>query len=154
VDGNNPLIAYITFQGFSGFSGDTAGHVFQTINGGSIWRDISGNLPNTEVNDLLLDPDRASTIYAATDIGVYWTPDGGAHWAPLGTGLPRMQVLALAFHHASRTLRAVTYGRGLWDFHPPVESDPASPASASHPPAAGKPRHSRSNSPIPAIMVK
>jgi hypothetical protein len=136
VDRNNPLIAYISFTGFAGFNGDTAGHVFQTTDGGSTWGDISGNLPNTEVNDLLLDPDRASTIYAATDIGVYWTPDGGAHWAPLGTGLPRMQVLALAFHRASRTLRAATYGRGMWDLQPPVSLTRRRPHPPARPPAA------------------
>jgi uncharacterized protein (TIGR03437 family) len=122
VDATNPQVAYISFMGFSGYNGDTAGHVFRTTNGGAAWSDISGNLPNTEVNDLLLDPSLPSTIYAATDIGVFWTLDGGVHWTQLGTGLPRMEVMALALHQPSRTLRAATYGRSMWDLHIPLPS--------------------------------
>jgi len=48
--------AYATFSGFRGF-GDNLGHVFKTTNGGSAWSDISGDLPNTPVNFLVIDPD-------------------------------------------------------------------------------------------------
>jgi uncharacterized protein (TIGR03437 family) len=129
VDPNYPQTAYISFMGFSGYNGDTAGHVFRTSNGGAAWTDISGNLPNTEVNDLLLDPSLPSTIYAATDIGVFWTLDGGVHWTQLGTGLPRMEVLALAMHQKSRTLRAATYGRSMWDLNIPLPSPVIPPGS-------------------------
>lgn len=129
VDAKYPQVAYIGFMGFSGYNGDTAGHVFRTTNFGAAWTDISGDLPNTEVNDLLLDPDLPSTIYAATDIGVYWTLDGGVHWTPLGTGLPRMEVMALAMHQPSRTLRAATYGRSMWDLHIPLPSPVIPPGS-------------------------
>jgi uncharacterized protein (TIGR03437 family) len=120
VDPASPMTAYIGFTGFSGFNGDKLGHIFKTTNGGAAWVDISGDLPNTEVNDLLIDPVLTSTIYAATDIGVYWTLDGGTHWTLLGTGLPRVMVTALAMHGPSRTFRAATYGRSMWDLHLPL----------------------------------
>jgi hypothetical protein len=59
----------VTFQGFSGFPDDIRGHVFKTSNGGVSWIDISGNLPNVPANAIVIDPDLADTLYAATEDG-------------------------------------------------------------------------------------
>jgi photosystem II stability/assembly factor-like uncharacterized protein len=107
--------AYLTFSGFSGFSGDTQGHVFKTNDGAVHWTDISGDLPNIPVNDIVIDPDQKNTIYIATDIGVFRTVDGGTSWDPFGSDLPNVAVLGLKLHRASRTLRAATHGRSVWD---------------------------------------
>ena len=115
VDPLHSLTAYVTVSGFSGFNGDTKGHVFKTVNGGANWTDISGNLPNTPVNDIAIDPDISNTLYVGTDVGVFSTSNGGTSWSTLSSGLPTVAVLGLKFHHASRTLRAVTHGRSVWD---------------------------------------
>ena len=114
VDATVSTTAYVTYGGFSGFV-DSVGHVFKTTNGGTSWTDISGNLPNVPVTSFLIDPDFANTFYAGTDVGVFSTSNGGTSWSVLGTGLPNVGVTALAFHHASRTLRAGTHGRSAWD---------------------------------------
>jgi photosystem II stability/assembly factor-like uncharacterized protein len=86
VNPTNPATAYATFSGFSGFAtGDTLGHVFQTMNTGGTWTDISGNLSNIPVNDLVVDPVLANTFYAATDTGVFMTSNGGTTWSTYGT---------------------------------------------------------------------
>jgi hypothetical protein len=113
VDRTNRDIVYLTYNGFTFPPGDTKGHVFKTINGGAAWTDISGNLPNIPVNDIILDPD-ASFIYIATDIGVFQSADGGATWTTLGTGLPRVAVLSLNGSRHARMLFAGTHGRGVW----------------------------------------
>lgn len=129
--------AYAAFSGFSFVQGtinDPKGHLFRTIDGGATWQDVScttGNcsspgasdLPNTPVNDVVIDPDNpdtpGKTLYVATDIGVFQgicvnaTPTL-CTWATLSTGLPRVAVLSLKLHHASRTLMAATHGRGTW----------------------------------------
>jgi hypothetical protein len=114
VDPNTSTTAYVTFSGYTGF-GDNLGHVFKTTNGGASWTDITGNLPNVPVNGLVVDPDSTSTLFVATDIGVLYTTTGGTSWTSLVTGLPRVFVTGLTLHNASRTLRAGTYGRGVWD---------------------------------------
>jgi photosystem II stability/assembly factor-like uncharacterized protein len=121
VDPTTSTIAYATFSGFTGF-GDNLGHVFKTTNGGSAWADISGDLPNTPVNFIVIDPDAPSTLFAATDVGVFYSTTGGTSWTSLVTGLPRVAVLGLTLHNASRTLRASTHGRGAWDLQLPTPS--------------------------------
>jgi hypothetical protein len=118
------LTAYAIFSGFA-VGTDTKGHIFRTANGGTSWTDVScsavscitpalTDLPNIPVNDLVVDPDVPGTLYAATDLGVYATTDGGGHWATLDSGLPNVAVLSLRLHEASRTLLASTHGRGAW----------------------------------------
>jgi uncharacterized repeat protein (TIGR01451 family) len=111
---------YVTFSGFSGFKGDTKGHVFRCTTASIACVDISSNLVNIPVNDITVDPDLANTYYIATDIGVFRTTNGGSTWASFSTGLPRVAVLGLKLHRASRTLRASTHGRSTWDHLVPI----------------------------------
>ena len=120
VDQVNPLIAFVAMSGYSGFGGDTAGHVFRTVNGGESWTDVSGNLPNVPANAVLTDPDLPNTIYAATDVGVFRSRSGGTDWEVLGEGLPRVVAMEIQLHRKSRTLRVATYGRGMWDLNLPI----------------------------------
>ena len=135
VDAADPTgkTAYAAFSGFA-FGTDTNGHLFRTADGGATWQDVScttGNcsspgasdLPNTPVNDVVIDPDNpdtpSKTLYVATDIGVFQGTCVNATpslctWATLSTGLPRVAALSLKLHHASRTLMAATHGRGTW----------------------------------------
>ena len=127
----SPQTVLVAYSGFCGFV-DDVGHIFESTNGGKNWTDISGGcnsgsptaLPNTPVNDLVIDPldPTNGTIYAATDVGVFYTQDGGANWAPLGTDLPNAAVLSLTLRNASRTLRAGLHGRGVWDLQLPLSS--------------------------------
>jgi hypothetical protein len=125
--------AYAAFSGFSFVQGtinDPKGHLFKTNDGGATWADVSctvancstpatTDLPNTPINDVVIDPDVAGTIYVGTDIGVFQgtcttTSPATCTWATLSTGLPRVAVLSLKLHRASRTLLAATHGRGTW----------------------------------------
>lgn len=111
----SPTTAYLTFSGFSGFNGDNQGHVFMTTNVGQTWSDVSGNLPNIPVNDIVTDPQGSNLIYVATDVGVLGTSDGGATWSVLGSGLPNVAAVGLRIHASSRILRTATHGRSMWD---------------------------------------
>ena len=137
VSPNNAQLAIVAYSGFCGFV-DNAGHIFETTNGGNSWTDISGNgggcsttatppagtLPNTPVNDVVFDPLDAtnSTIYIATDVGVFYTANSGTTWAPLGTGLPDGAVVSLTLRNASRTLLAGLHGRGAWELQLPFSA--------------------------------
>ena len=149
VDPNDATgkIAYATFSGFSGTfppaPPDTKGHVFKTEDGGLTWLDISGigagALLNTPVNDIAIDPDdpTGKTLYVGTDVGVFRTTDGGGTWTTLVPGLPRVAVLSLKLRRESRTLRAATHGRGVWDLKlPNLEGTPTFNLSSIQPSTA------------------
>lgn len=130
-----PETAYVTFSGFSGYGGDTLGHVFKTTDGGAKWTDISGNLLNIPVNSIAIDRDLPGYIFIGTDLGTYYTANGGKTWSTLMEGLPRVAVLGLSLNNATYTLNAATHGRGVWSLNitsvvPVVTLTSISPASA------------------------
>jgi len=59
----------------------------------------SGTIP-----DLAIDPVTPTTVYAATDVGVYKTTDGGANWRYLETSRPFGGVAALAIDPLTPTI--------------------------------------------------
>lgn len=134
VDPIDPSVAYATFSGFA-IGTDTLGHVFRTADAGLTWTDISGNLPNMPMNDLVIDPDRPGTLYVATDAGVMISTDNGASWNSLGNGLPRVVVSSLALHRPARILRAATHGRSVWEIGVPLAGASAQPTISAITPA-------------------
>jgi len=126
TDANTVLIGVAGFDK-TNYGPSETGHIFKTtVGGGAVtWTNISGNLPNTPVHDLVIDPSLANTCYAGTDIGVFMTTNcnvASPTWTTLATGFPNVAVFGLKLHQASRTLRAVTHGRGVWDLSVPLAS--------------------------------
>jgi photosystem II stability/assembly factor-like uncharacterized protein len=103
---------YVTLSGFG--SDEHLPHVYRSIDRGSTWSPIAGNLPDAPANDLVVDPADHNTLYLATDLGVYATRNLGAGWFPLGQGMPLQTVFDLTLHAPSRTLVAATHGRSQW----------------------------------------
>ena len=116
--------AYVSFSGFSVNTPETPGHVFLTTDGLSAaphWTDISGDLPDLPVNRILVQPRREDSghghkdegqalLYAATDIGVFRSRDGGRHWKLL-RGLPNLAISALASRLLSSRKKSRTISR-------------------------------------------
>lgn len=133
-DPRDPMTAYASLSGFPG-EDDLQGHIFKTTNGGANWTDITGNLPNTPVNWLIVEPDALDTIYAATDVGVQVTTNTGASWTSLGSGLPRVAALSLTLDRSNRILYAGTHGRSMWSIALPLSSPSLQPVISSLSPA-------------------
>ncbi len=109
IDPENENTVYATFSGYR--SGQNSAHVYKTTNGGDTWTNISSNLPNAPVNDLIIDHDN-NTVYVATDVRVYYLR--GTNWKPAGTNLPIVPVLDLRLHQPTNTLYAGTFGHGVF----------------------------------------
>ncbi len=109
VDPFDDAVGYVTFSGYR--IDDPLPHVFRTTNHGASWTDISGNLPDAPVNDIVVDPADTNRLFVGTDTGVYVSPDLGGVWAKIGVGLPLSVVVDIELHDDSRTLVAGTHGR-------------------------------------------
>jgi photosystem II stability/assembly factor-like uncharacterized protein len=105
----NANIAYATFSGFR--SGTALPYVLKTMDGGTTWTSIVGNLPEAPVNDLVVV---GSAIYVGTDVGVFRSANGGRKWRTAGAKLPNVPVTDLEYRAASNSLYAATFGRGMF----------------------------------------
>jgi uncharacterized repeat protein (TIGR01451 family) len=114
VDRSNYRIAYFAYAGFNAATPNRRGHVFATLDGGQSFRDITGNLPDSPVNSIILDPAYENTLYVGTDVGNFVTSNGGRDWFPLGTGIPASSTWQLDLDPAQRVLAAGTHGRGAF----------------------------------------
>jgi photosystem II stability/assembly factor-like uncharacterized protein len=119
VDPTSDAIAYATFSGFR--VDQPLPHVFRTTNFGATWTDISSDLPDAPVNEIIVDPTQTSTLYVGTDVGVFVSRDTGGSWAPLGHGLPDGAVVTdMTFLPGPpATLLAATYGRSIFSLELP-----------------------------------
>ncbi|MGH2698049.1 MAG: glycosyl hydrolase, partial [Actinomycetota bacterium] len=75
------------------------------------WDDISGNLPDAPVNDIVISDE---TLFVASDVGVFLSTDGGGSWLTLGDNLPLVPTTDLRVHEPSGTIFASTFGRGVY----------------------------------------
>src|SRR5205823_3070974 len=69
---------------------------------------------NIPTSDLLLDPLVPTTLYAATDIGVFRSLTGGTTWETFNPGLPPTVITGFATN-ASGQIQLGTYGRGAYE---------------------------------------
>jgi len=105
--------AYVTLSGYA--ENEYLPHIYRTVDYGANWIPIHGNLPDVPVNDIIPDPDFDSTLYIGTDVGVFYSVNLGQEWIPLYSGMPSfIPVTDIAFHAATRTLVAGTYGRSMY----------------------------------------
>ena len=101
---------YVTYSGYR--YGEDNGHVYKSEDYGSTWIDISNNLPDIPVNDILKD--NYGNLFLGTDIGVLASADEGENWEPLGVNMPSVVVNDLHIHENSEYLYVATYGRSIY----------------------------------------
>jgi hypothetical protein len=110
VDPTNANHAFASYGGFR--EGYTSANVYETADG-TTWRNVSGNLPNAPVNFLSYDAAN-DTLYAATDLGVFFMQKDIEVWTKLGDNLPNTATEDLKLQASSGDLYVATFGRGAW----------------------------------------
>src|SRR5262249_9343277 len=115
LDPADPGTVYATLSAYR--AGSFTPHVLVSHNFGSTWRDLSGNLPQAPVNDLIIA--RNHLLYVATDQGVFVTVAGLTHWLRLTRGLPLVPIDDLEYDPTHHRLVAATFGRGMYQLHTP-----------------------------------
>jgi hypothetical protein len=114
----SPPTLFVTFHGTSTLVGSD--HVWKgpinSVTGAWLAppASISSNLPNAPVGALAVDPNALTTLYVATDVGVFRSVDDGVSWQAFDDGLPNVSVIDLAVDAGRQLLRVATHGRGMF----------------------------------------
>ena len=82
VDPTNSLVIYAAIQVISGL---VEYPLFKSIDAGSSWAPVGTGLLPVWTSEILIDPSAPSTLYAATDAGIFRSRDGGVSWSELNT---------------------------------------------------------------------
>jgi photosystem II stability/assembly factor-like uncharacterized protein len=106
----DPNKAWITYSGFNNNN-----KVFQTTDQGVTWTNLSASIPNIPINHIVYQNNSNDALYIGTDVGAFYKDATSAIWQPFSNGLPNVIVSQLAIHYATNTIRASTYGRGMWE---------------------------------------
>jgi photosystem II stability/assembly factor-like uncharacterized protein len=125
IDHRDPAkVAYASFSGLR--AGKQKSLVYRTADGGRTWTDISGNLPQAPVNDVLVV---GADLVAASDVGVFLAREVstglGRTWLKVGSGLPNAPITSLDWQAKTRTLLVSNFGRGAYSVALPDLGRPA-----------------------------
>src|SRR4051812_12242705 len=106
IDPRNSNVVYVSAIGPLWASGGDRG-LYKTTDGGQTWKAALTISPDTGVTDVVMDPKKPDTLYAAAlqrrravgqligggpESGIYKTTNGGAKWTKLTKGLPAVDI--------------------------------------------------------------
>ena len=97
---------------FATFAGYQTGNIWRSTDGGTTWTDIGSQLPAVSIYDVAINPADPRLVYAATEVGLFASEDGGGSWWPTNQGPANVAVQELFW--MGQVLVAVTHGRGMF----------------------------------------
>ncbi len=96
-------------------TGDFRPYVFESTDRGRTWRSIAGDLPeSTVVWALQQDHETPDLLFAATEFGLYFTPNRGTNWIKLSGGVPTIAFRDLKIQRRDGDLVGASFGRGFY----------------------------------------
>jgi photosystem II stability/assembly factor-like uncharacterized protein len=115
VDWSDSEVLYL---GYSYDGWPLPSRLFRSDDGGAHWNDASGavagaRLPESPIRGLAVGDD-ADQICVQTDVGLWFSGDGGTTWADFNYGLPPITVTEIAYQKRSNIVYASTLGRGIY----------------------------------------
>ena len=78
------------------------------------WKNISYNLSDMPLRTAVIGFSDSSNIYVGGERGVYYKSMSGTSWNLYNEKLPAVSIRELDIQWATNTLRAVAWGRGMW----------------------------------------
>ena len=134
IDPRNSNVVYVSAIGPLWSSGGDRG-LYKTTDGGQSWKAVLSVSADTGVTDVVMDPKRPDTLYAAAyqrrrhvgqligggpESGLYKTTDGGVKWTKLTKGLPAVEMgrigLGINWRNPNTVYALVTAQRGQGGF--------------------------------------
>lgn len=109
---HDPATVYVAQTGYR--DDDYTPYLWKSTDFGKTWTSIVGDLPTEMLNTVREDPTKKDWLYVGSDLGVFMSQDGGAHWVPLSGGLPRTPVHDVQVHERDKDLVLASHARGVW----------------------------------------
>jgi len=110
---HDPKRIYATFDNHK--EGDFKPYALRSDDLGKSWTSVAGNLPGRgTVYVLGEDFGKPDLLFAGTEFGLFFTPDGGKRWVQLKGGMPTIQIRDLAIQKRENDLVAASFGRGFF----------------------------------------
>jgi photosystem II stability/assembly factor-like uncharacterized protein len=95
--------------------GDFKPYLLKSTDRGRSWRSISGDLPARHlVWRVVQDHVKPELLFAATEFGIFFSPDAGARWIELEGGVPTIAFRDLAIQKRENDLVGASFGRGFY----------------------------------------
>ncbi len=95
--------------------GDFKPYLFKSTDAGRTWSSISGDLPARHlVWRVVQDHVVKDLMFAATEYGIFFTPDGGSKWIKLKGGVPTISFRDITIQRRENDLVGASFGRGFF----------------------------------------
>lgn len=91
--------------------------IWESINGGTTWTSIEGNLPDMPVWWALINPNNTDQLLIGTELGAWSTDNinaGATNWGVSSAGMANTRVSMLQMRTSDNLVLASTHGRGLF----------------------------------------
>ena len=108
INNQNSDIIYISVSGING-------KIFQSIDGGDNWEDITKNLP-VEPKLVIKHQNQslANDLFLGTSLGVYHINDNMSDWEVYDSNLPNVPIYDIEINIEDQKIVVGSYGRGVW----------------------------------------
>ncbi len=111
----DPNIVYATVTAYK--DNNFTPFIYRSNDLGKTWVNIQGDLPQIPINDLFILPNYQDRImFAATDVGVYYTKNFGENWQRVGQNMPIIPVYEIDYNNVKNEIFAATFARGIQSF--------------------------------------
>jgi photosystem II stability/assembly factor-like uncharacterized protein len=95
--------------------GDLNPYIIKSTNKGKSWTPINGDLPGKLlIWRLVQDHKKKEMLFAATEFGIYFTPNAGSKWIKLTGGMPNISFRDITIQRREDDLVGGSFGRGIF----------------------------------------
>ncbi|MEO8369025.1 MAG: glycosyl hydrolase [Candidatus Solibacter sp.] len=104
---------FVTLNDFH--RGNFKPYIMKSTDLGKTWISVSGDLPQRDpVWTVVQDPVNPNLLFAGTEFGLSFTPDGGRQWVRIKGGMPITTIRDLEIQARESDLVAGSFGRGFF----------------------------------------
>jgi photosystem II stability/assembly factor-like uncharacterized protein len=111
-DPNDDATMIVTYDSYQ----NNGQKIYITTNSGLTWQNITYNLGNMPIYCVVIDQTDTSTIYVGAAIGIYKKAMSETTWSLYNENLPNVAIEDLEINYGSNTIKAASWGRGLWEY--------------------------------------